>query len=126
MGVSTYQHEAGPGQWAVGGHVDPAETAWERGRESAEAASRRVIADYVARTLTVRPEVVDALYCTTMPTLGDGIRFCRNGPILAVYGDNLMKFAPVLGAGLAAAAVAGTTPSEASLAALTDDDGASW
>jgi len=121
VGVSTYQHEAGPGRWAVGGHVDPAETAWERGRESAEAASRRVISDYVVRALTVRPEVVDTLYCTTMPTLGDGIQFRRNGPILVVYGENLMKFAPVLGAGLATAAVAGTTPSEASLVALADE-----
>ncbi|MDN5931132.1 MAG: FAD-dependent oxidoreductase, partial [Pseudonocardia sp.] len=55
-GISTYQHEAGPGLWAVGGQVDPAEVAWERGRESAVAASRRVIAEYAARYLTVRPE----------------------------------------------------------------------
>lgn len=120
-GVSTYQHEAGPGRWAVGGQVDPAETAWERGRESAVAVSRKVITDYAATSLRVRPEVVDSLYCTTVPALGDGVQFRRNGPILAVYGDNLMKFAPVLGAELAAAAVAGTTPSVGSLAAPADD-----
>ena len=34
----------------------------------------------------------------------------RNGPVLAIYGDNLMKFAPALGSGLAAAIVNGTTP----------------
>ncbi len=115
-GLSTYQHEAGPGRWAVGGQVDPAEVAWERGRESAVAASRRVITDYAARYLTVRPEIVDSLYCTTVPNLGDGVEFRRNGPILAVYGDNLMKFAPVLGEALAEAAVSGETPSVASLA----------
>ena len=115
-GLSTYQHEAGPGQWVVGGQVDPAEVAWERGRESAVAASRRVIADYAARFLTVQPEIVDSLYCTTVPNLGDGVEFRRNGPILAVYGDNLMKFAPVLGEALAEAAVSGGTPSVASLA----------
>ena len=115
-GVSTYQHEAGPGLWAVGGQVDPAETAWERGPESAIAASRRVIADYATRALTVRPEIVDSLYCTTVPNLGDGVEFRRNGPFLAVYGDNLMKFAPVLGEALAEAAVSGGTPSVASLA----------
>lgn len=115
-GLSTYQHEAGPGRWAVGGQVDPAEVAWERGRESAVAASRRVIADYAARFLTVRPEIVDSLYCTTVPNLGDGVEFRRNGPFLAVYGDNLMKFAPVLGEVLAEAAVSGGTPSVASMA----------
>jgi sarcosine oxidase len=116
-GLGTYQHEAGPGRWAVGGSVDPAETAWERGPEAAAAASRRAVTDYVARALTVRPEVLDSLYCTTIPTLGDGVEFRRNGPVLAVYGENLMKLAPVLGAELAAAAATGATPSVRSLAA---------
>lgn len=115
-GLSTYQHEAGPGRWAVGGQVDPAEVAWERGRESAVVASRRVIADYAARFLTVRPEIIDSLYCTTVPGLGDGVEFRRKGPILAVYGDNLMKFAPVIGEALAEAAVSGATPSVERLA----------
>jgi len=115
-GLSTYQHEAGPGRWAVGGQVDPAEVAWERGREAAVATSRRVIADYAVRYLTVRPDIVDSLYCTTVPNLGDGVEIRRNGPVLAVYGDNLMKFAPVLGKALAEAAVSGGTPTVASLA----------
>jgi sarcosine oxidase len=51
-----------------------------------------------------------------VPNLGDGVEFRRNGPILAVYGDNLMKFAPVLGEALAEAAVSGRTPTVASLA----------
>ncbi len=119
-GPSTYQHEAGPGRWAVGGSLDPAETAWERGPEAAADASRRVIAAYAAGALTVQPEIVDSLYCTTVPTLGDGVEFRRSGPVLAVYGENLMKFAAVLGAELAAAAATGTTPSVDSLAALAD------
>ena len=105
----------------MGGHVDPAATAWERGRESAVAASRRVIAGYAATALRVGPEIVESLYCTTVPNLGDGVKFRRNGPILSVYGDNLMKLAPALGAGLAAAAMTGETPSVASLAALAED-----
>jgi sarcosine oxidase len=52
-----------------------------------------------------------------VPNLGDGVEFRRNGPILAIYGDNLMKFAPVLGAALAKAAVEGTTPAVAELVA---------
>ncbi|MBC8090396.1 MAG: hypothetical protein H7Y15_00290 [Pseudonocardia sp.] len=114
-GLSTYQHEAGAGLWAVGGTLDPTETAWERGRESAVAASRRVITEYAATKLRVRPEIVDSLYCTTVPGLGDGVEFRRNGPILAVYGDNLMKFAPVLGEALAEAAVSGDTPTVESI-----------
>jgi sarcosine oxidase len=48
--------------------------------------------------------------------LPDGVEFRRDGPILAVYGDNLMKFAPVLGEALAEAAVSGETSSVASIA----------
>lgn len=120
-GLGTYQHEAGAGRWAVGGQVDPAETAWEKGRESAIAASKRVISEYTATTLRVRPEILESLYCTTVPNLGDGVEFRRNGPILAIYGDNLMKLAPVLGDELAAAAVSGETPSVASIAARAQD-----
>lgn len=105
----------------MGGQVDPAATAWENGRESAVAASRQVISDYVAKALKVRPEILDSLYCTTVPLLGDGVEFRRNGPILAVYGDNLMKLAPVLGDELAAAAAAGGTPSVDSLAEPGED-----
>ena len=120
-GLSTYQHEAGAGRWAVGGQVDSAETAWERGRESAIAASKRVISEYAATTLRVRPEILESLYCTTVPNLGDGVEFRRRGPILAVYGDNLMKLAPVVGDELAAAVVSGETPSVASIAARVQD-----
>jgi len=120
-GLGTYQHEAGGGRWAVGGQVDPTETAWEKGRESAIAASERVISEYAATTLRVRPEILESLYCTTVPNLGDGVELRRNGPILAVYGDNLMKLAPVLGDELAAAAVSGETPSVASIAARAQD-----
>ena len=116
-GMGTYQHQAGPGLWAVGGHVDPSLTAWEVGREAAIEASRAALLDYVRGRLTVEPRIVESVYCTTVPNLGDGVEFRRNGPILAVYGDNLMKLAPVLGTALAEAAVADTTPSVAELAA---------
>jgi sarcosine oxidase len=113
----TYQHAAGPGRWAVGGHVDPAETAWERGREAAVEASRRAALDYARRHLTVEPTIVDTLYCVTMPQHGDGAFFARNGPVVTLYGNNLMKLAPVLGSALATAAVDGSTPSVPELAA---------
>jgi sarcosine oxidase len=97
----TYQHQAGPGLWAVGGRIDPELTAWEVGRDAAADASRTALIDYAREYLAVDPVVVESLYCTTDPQLGDGIHLRRNGPVTVVYGDNLMKFAPVLGEDLA-------------------------
>jgi hypothetical protein len=37
--------------------------------------------------------------------LGDGLGFGRSGPVLALWGDNLMKLAPLLGELLASAAL---------------------
>lgn len=98
-GVGTYQHQAGPGLWAVGGHVDPSLTAWEVGRDAAVEASRSALLDYAQTRLTVDPTIVESVYCTTVPSLGDGVEFRRQGPVLAIYGDNLMKLAPRLGKG---------------------------
>jgi sarcosine oxidase len=97
----TYQHSSGPGRWAVGGYVDPALTVWEAGRGSAVAASRAALLDYARTHLAVDPMIVDEIYCTSMPNLGDGVHVDRNGPVVAVHGNNLMKFAPVLGRNLA-------------------------
>jgi sarcosine oxidase len=97
----TYQHQTGPGQWAVGGRVDPGLTVWEVGKDAAADASRTALVDYVREHLAVDPTVVDSLYCTPDPQLGDGVHLRRNGPVTVVYGDNLMKFAPVLGSDLA-------------------------
>lgn len=109
-GPPTYQHRTGPGRWSVGATLPPSLVAWERGRDAASAASERAVVDYATERLTVDPAVVDRLYCTHAPDTGDGILFRRSGPVLAVYGENLMKFAPVLGETLAAAARDGSTP----------------
>lgn len=116
-GLGTYQHRSGHGQWSVGGSVDPALTAWEVGPDEATAASRAAVLDYVRERLTVQPRILDSLYCTHAPDMGDGIEFRRKGPVLAVYGENLMKFAPVLGEALAAASVDAATPTVRRLAA---------
>jgi sarcosine oxidase len=110
-GVGTYQHQAGPSQWAVGGHVDPSLTAWEVGPDAAIEASRVALLEYVRARLTVDPTIVESVYCTTVPNLGDGVSFRRNGPVLAVHGDNLMKRAPALGRMVADAVMDGSTPS---------------
>jgi sarcosine oxidase len=110
-GLGTYQHRTGPRTWSVGGSVDPALVAWERGREAAVDASRELVLAYARERLAVEPRVVDSLYCTHVPDAVDGIEFRREGRVLAVYGENLMKFAPVLGEMIAAAAADGSTPS---------------
>jgi glycine/D-amino acid oxidase-like deaminating enzyme len=110
-GLRTYQHRSGPGRWSVGGTVDAAAVAWEVGPEAATAASRKAVLRFARERLTVVPEVVETLYCTHAPDTGDGITFARRGAVLAVWGENLMKFVPVLGDALAAAAVDGSTPS---------------
>jgi sarcosine oxidase len=110
-GLRTYQHRSGPGRWSVGATMDAAAVAWEVGPDAATKASREAVVGYARERLTVAPEVVETLYCTDAPDSGDGITFARNGPVLAVWGANLMKFAPVLGDALAAAAVDGSTPS---------------
>jgi len=115
-GLRTYQHRSGPGRWSVGGTVDAAAVAWAVGPEEATRASRAAVLRFARERLTVVPEVVETLYCTHAPDTGDGITFARSGAVLAVWGENLMKFAPVLGDALAAAAVDGSTPSVRALA----------
>jgi sarcosine oxidase len=109
-GLATYQHRSASGRWAVGGSVDAALVAWDVGRDAAVAASREVVLAYARERLAVEPRVVETVYCTSAPDTGDGITFRRAGAVLAVYGENLMKFASVLGELTAAAAVDGSTP----------------
>jgi sarcosine oxidase len=109
-GLGTYQHQDGPGTWTVGGHLDPALTAWEVGREAATAASERAVLEHARQHLDVEPRVVDRLYCAPHPGLGDGFDIRRSGAVLVAYGENLFKMAPVLGELLATGAVEGSTP----------------
>jgi len=99
----TYQHQSGTGRWSIGGYVDPARTAWELGREAATEASREAALSYARERLTVEPRIVQSLYCTHNPDLGDGYVVRRHGSVLAIYGENLFKLAPLLGDELAAA-----------------------
>jgi sarcosine oxidase len=110
-GMSTYQHQNGPGTWAVGGDVDPALTAWDVGREAATTASEDAVLRYASRHLDVEPRVVERLYCAPHPGLGDGFEIRRSGAVVVAYGENLFKLAPVLGDLLAGATIEGSTPS---------------
>lgn len=112
--LGTYQHVAAPGSWAVGGEIDPALVTWEGGRRAAEQASLAAVTGYVAKHLPfVEPRPLAQVYCAHNPDLGDGLRFVRRGRVLTTYGENLMKFAPLLGETLARACVEGSTPADA-------------
>jgi sarcosine oxidase len=106
-GLGTYQHASGPGRWAVGGHLDAAATAWQVGRDAAIADARAAVLQYAREHLTVEPRVVETLYCSPTPGLGDGFHVQRGGPVVALHGENLFKFAPVLGEVLAEAVISG-------------------
>ncbi len=110
-GLATYQLANGPGQWSVGPHLDDDEVRWDVGAEAATSAARHVALSYVQHNLeAIDPEVIDELYCTTNPDLDDGVVFLRSGRALAVYGENLFKFAPLIGQRLAEAVLDGSLP----------------
>ncbi|MBL7252722.1 NAD(P)/FAD-dependent oxidoreductase [Paractinoplanes lichenicola] len=110
----SYQHLTTAGTWAVGYDVEAADVAWELGTEVAERNSRAAVVDYVTRELPgLEPRIVDRLYCSNNLGLSDGFRFLRSGAVLTAYGENLFKFAPLLGEWLAKAAIDGSTPAHA-------------
>ncbi|MFL6116106.1 MAG: FAD-dependent oxidoreductase [Catenulispora sp.] len=110
-GFSSYGHLAGPGLWAVGGHLPVGQTRWDLGREAVTEASRRIVTQYVTEHVTgAEPAIVDTVYCDVMLDLGDGILSARSGPVLAVWGNNLFKFAPLLARKLARSAVELSVP----------------
>jgi glycine/D-amino acid oxidase-like deaminating enzyme len=102
-GLGTYQHLSGPGRWAVGGHLEPAATAWPVGRDAATAAAREAVLEYAREHLAVEPRIVETVYCTPTPGLGDGFHIQHADRVVAVHGENLFKLAPVLGTALAGA-----------------------
>jgi sarcosine oxidase len=110
-GFSTYSHLVGPGLWSVGGHLADEDTRWDLGRDTAVDRAREVLTGYVRDYATgADPEVVDSLYCNVTAGLGDGLSSARIGPVIAGWGDNLFKLAPVIGRTLAEAAVRLSVP----------------
>ncbi len=107
-GFTTYSHPVGKQRlWTIGGSLDARDTRWELGTETVIERSRAVVTRYVREHLDgIEPEPVDMLYCNHMasPDSGDGFGAARNGAVLALWGDNLFKMAPLLGALLAEAA----------------------
>lgn len=112
-GFTTYGHLAGPGRWALGGYLGDDEVRWANGREAVTEQSRQVLRSYVAEYATgAVPEPGESVYCSVTPGLGDGLSAIRTGRVLALWGDNLFKFAPVLGTAVAQAAAELSVPAQ--------------
>lgn len=109
-GFTTYQQLAGPGRWAVGATLPEADAAWERGRAAVTERSRELVRAYAREVLAVEDEIVEEVYCDFPPGLGDGIHVAGAGPVTALWGDNLFKHAPAIGAALATALLEDTSP----------------
>ncbi len=107
-GFTTYSHPVGRnGHWTIGGSLDARDTRWDLGAETVTERSRAVVTAYVREHLDgIEPRVVDVLPCNHMAggESGDGFGAVRNGAVLALWGDNLYKMAPLLGGLLAEAA----------------------
>jgi sarcosine oxidase len=110
-GFTTYQQCSGPGRWSVGATLPAEDAAWERGRAAVTARSRDLVRAYVREVLPgVDDEIVEEVYCDFPPGLGDGIHVTSAGPVTALWGDNLFKHAPAIGASLATALTTDTVP----------------
>ena len=113
-GFTTYSHAIGEqGRWTIGGSLDESDTRWDLGAATVIERSRTVVTRYVREYLDgVVPEVIDILYCnhTASPASGDSLGAARNSAVFAVWGDNLFKMAPLLGALLAQTARTLTIP----------------
>jgi sarcosine oxidase len=110
-GVTSYQHMAGPGLWAIGLNLPAELELWERGRDEVIAYSRDLVLTYVNETLVgVDDEIVEQVHCDTPTTLGDGVHVTTTGPVTVIWGANLFKHAPAIGQTLANAAVNGLSP----------------
>ncbi len=105
-GFRAYSHLAGgEGLWAIGGYPIGVDAQRELGADEVLELSRAVVADYVREYLHgVNPEVVDVVSCSSLP-VGDSFGAVRGGPVLAFWGDNVFKMAPLLGRRLATAAI---------------------
>jgi sarcosine oxidase len=127
-GLRAYAQPVGStGRYAVGVHREGQDLRPEVGADAERALSRQIASQYVSEALPgVHPHPVDQIQCTypEFPGMnhGDGFHACRAGAIVVFYGNNLFKFAPLLGELLRDAALTGALPSELISPALTHAD----
>jgi sarcosine oxidase len=116
-GFSSYQHPASPTRWAVGMGVPTELCDFRRDVADFVDQVREITTAYAKQIVgsLITSEIVETIYCTTPVGLDDGFRFTRSGSVLAIYGHNLFKFAPLLGGQMADAVMQGETPKSVGL-----------
>jgi sarcosine oxidase len=113
------------GRYAVGVSWDGQACTFDVGAETVSRESMQVARQYVAAALPgLDPEPVDEIRCTYVeaPFLdgnGDGFTALRRDGITAFYGNNLFKFAPLLGELLAHSALHGGVPADLEILAAS-------
>jgi sarcosine oxidase len=105
-GLSSYGQPVGTtGQYAVGVSQDEADYPATMAAAEVSRRARQVAHRYVQAALPgLDPEPVAEIQCTSNRTGfadGDGFGAVQGGAVTAVYGNNLFKFAPLLGEQLA-------------------------
>lgn len=99
-----------PGHWAMGIHWDGEPGNPTISQAASNAARLHELQQYISQRLDrIDPTPVDTIACVG-DAGGDGVHAARRGPVLTIWGDNLLKFAPVLGPALAKAAAKGDRP----------------
>jgi sarcosine oxidase len=100
--ASTYQHRTGEGHWAVGGSLPDEVTTTDLPYDDVRRRSLEAVTAFVAARLPeLDPEPAGELACRPDVGDGDGIHTARAGIVHTVWGNNLAKFAPLLGEQLA-------------------------
>lgn len=99
-----------PGHWASGVVLPDEHTQMSRPVEDVNADVLSMLQRHFSEHLDqVDPNPVSVIPCSSDGN-ADGFFACREGPVLAIWGDNLFKFAPILGSALASAIVEMTLP----------------
>ncbi|HEY2195182.1 MAG TPA: FAD-binding oxidoreductase [Actinomycetospora sp.] len=106
--ASTYQHRTPEGAWAIGGHLPDELTTTDHPFDEVRRRSHDAVTAHVAQRLPeLDPEPVGELACTAMAGGGSqqkdpgSVHTARVGNVYVLWGENLAKFAPLLGEQLA-------------------------
>lgn len=100
--ASTYQHRTPEGTWAIGGHLPDEVTTTDHPFDDVRRRSYEAVTAHVAERIPeLDPEPVGELPCTPTAGGGDGVQTARVGNVHVLWGENLAKFAPLLGEQLA-------------------------
>src|SRR5581483_5561303 len=110
---ATYGLSLTEDQWSVGGSPPEADTLWDLGPDEVRQRSLALLTEYLRDVAPgVDPSPLSHIDCDFTPTgTEEGFTALQNDSVTAFWGDNLFKFAPLLGARVARI-VTGEMPAE--------------